>query len=362
MLDFAKIAEINREMDKNFLAYKDYIMEKFQVKINIRPGKHFMDMAKNKTNLLRMRKEFIMDNIDAYVMLQYMINYPYDVYSDFLVKSEIEKLEIFEEFSEIPNYRQWLQNHKVEMVKLIINTDGASNKKGNGGAGVVINMIMESGEEIELLAYQIASDKTTNNQMEIFSAMTAFKFSHMFFKDGLLDALIESVDEDGDFPKCVISSIEVLSDSEYTVKGYNQWMKGWQSKGWMNTSGVVKNQGLWKNFIKLKALITKDQVPITLRWSRGHDGAKYNEIADIIAGDAYKSEHYKHETQLFEEYDEDDLIATVNHDYSKIATKNKEEFEGFEPAIFLGCYVFNNFDSFANNEKDIASLLSSFSE
>ena len=83
--------------------------------------------------------------------------------------------------------------------------------------------------------------------------------------------------------KAVIEALKVLkepcevtitSDSNYVVKGINEWLKNWIKK---NFKGV-KNPDLWKEFIevsnghKLKAI-----------WVKGHAGHKENEICDTIA-------------------------------------------------------------------------------
>jgi ribonuclease HI len=57
------------------------------------------------------------------------------------------------------------------------------------------------------------------------------------------------------------SQAQVISDSEYVVKGSNSWRLKWKKRKWKG----VKNLDLW---LELDALIEKHQA--TFRWVRGH--------------------------------------------------------------------------------------------
>lgn len=71
----------------------------------------------------------------------------------------------------------------------------------------------------------------------------------------------------------------IVSDSEYVVKGINEWMPRWKSKGWRKGGGAIANLDLWK-------LLDQhfDPSRMTIVWVRGHDGQVFNEIADELAG------------------------------------------------------------------------------
>lgn len=78
--------------------------------------------------------------------------------------------------------------------------------------------------------------------------------------------------------------VELVSDSQYVLKGLTEWRAGWERKGWRNSKGeVVANLELWK---KLYAVADKRKV--TTRWVRGHNGDRYNEQADALANEALR--------------------------------------------------------------------------
>jgi len=75
------------------------------------------------------------------------------------------------------------------------------------------------------------------------------------------------------------SVVELYSDSQYVLKGLNEWMPGWKKKGWRTASKQpVKNVDLWK---RLDAL--KDAHEIRFHWVKGHAGHPENERVDELA-------------------------------------------------------------------------------
>ncbi len=73
--------------------------------------------------------------------------------------------------------------------------------------------------------------------------------------------------------------LELISDSEYLVKGINEWLAGWKQRDWRKSDKkAVQNADLWK---QIDELIEKHQVEA--RWTRGHDGHKENEECDRMA-------------------------------------------------------------------------------
>lgn len=68
--------------------------------------------------------------------------------------------------------------------------------------------------------------------------------------------------------------ISLYSDSNYVVKGINEWLNGWVMKNFKN----VKNQDLWSEYLKY----SKDH-KITAFWVKGHDGHPENERCDELA-------------------------------------------------------------------------------
>jgi ribonuclease HI len=76
--------------------------------------------------------------------------------------------------------------------------------------------------------------------------------------------------------------VELVSDSQYVLKGLSEWRAGWERKGFKNAKGeTVANLGLWK-----KLFAVADARQVSVRWVRGHNGDPYNERADALANKA----------------------------------------------------------------------------
>lgn len=140
-------------------------------------------------------------------------------------------------------------------MKIVIYTDGGC--EPNPGKGcwsfVCVDPYYEgTGYELD----------TTSNRMELLGVINAIRY-------GL---------------KLQAESIEIFSDSQYVVKGFNEWMHGWKKNNWKrkekNHFVHIKNEVLWRDLYLLKdAAIVK--------WIRGHNGNKYNEIADGLVRMSY---------------------------------------------------------------------------
>ena len=133
-----------------------------------------------------------------------------------------------------------------------IYTDGAC--KGNPGPGGWGVLLISGGVEKELFG---GERETTNNRMEMMAVIQA------------LEALKR--------PCHVI----LHADSQYVLKGINEWLAGWKARGWKTASKQpVKNVDLWQ---RLDALLSQTEHRIEWRWVKGHDGDPGNERADALA-------------------------------------------------------------------------------
>jgi ribonuclease HI len=76
-------------------------------------------------------------------------------------------------------------------------------------------------------------------------------------------------------------SIEVVSDSQYVVKCFNEsWWEGWIQRGWKNSQRQpVANRDLWEPLIAL----VRERGNISFRWVRGHNGDPMNDLVDALA-------------------------------------------------------------------------------
>ncbi|SEL37971.1 ribonuclease HI [Atopomonas hussainii] len=129
-------------------------------------------------------------------------------------------------------------------------TDGAC--KGNPGPGGWGALLCYKGHEHELWG---GERDTTNNRMELTAAIQA------------LATLKRPCD------------VRLVTDSEYVMKGINEWMPGWKKRGWKTAAKQpVKNADLWQQLDEQAA-----RHKIEWRWVRGHTGHPGNERADALA-------------------------------------------------------------------------------
>lgn len=133
-------------------------------------------------------------------------------------------------------------------------TDGACRgNPGPGGWGVVLETGAGAAREL-----RGAAARTTNNRMELQAVIAA------------LEALPAG------------AAVEVVTDSEYVMKGITEWIGRWKRNGW-RTAGrrAVRNRDLWQNLDRLAAARE-----VAWRWVRGHSGVAGNERADALANQA----------------------------------------------------------------------------
>lgn len=129
-------------------------------------------------------------------------------------------------------------------------TDGACRgNPGPGGWGVLLRF---NDHEKRLCGGEI---ETTNNRMELMAVIQA----------------LESLKRD--------CKVKVTSDSQYVLKGINEWMANWKKRGWKTAAKKpVKNVDLWQRLD-----IARECHDIEWAWVKGHSGHIENEIADELA-------------------------------------------------------------------------------
>ena len=134
-------------------------------------------------------------------------------------------------------------------------TDGAcSGNPGPGGWAFILRH-PGSGKEIQRAG---AVPATTNNRMELI-------------------AVIEGLGE-----LTQPSSVDLTSDSQYVLKGLEEWLEAWKRRGWKTASKKpVKNEDLWRTLDNLAS-----GHEIRFHWIRGHAGHPENERCDALAVEA----------------------------------------------------------------------------
>ena len=140
------------------------------------------------------------------------------------------------------------------MKEILIFTDGSA--RGNPGSGGWGAIVVFDGKVQELGGADL---HTTNNKMELAGAISALEF----VKKGIKN----------------VSSITLVSDSEYVVKGMTLWISNWQKNNWRTAARKpVLNQDLWQNLSSLS-----ENFKIEWKNVLGHSGHDANERCDTIA-------------------------------------------------------------------------------
>ncbi|MFG0305332.1 MAG: ribonuclease HI [Phycisphaerales bacterium JB040] len=131
-------------------------------------------------------------------------------------------------------------------------TDGAcSGNPGPGGWAYILRHPVSSAE-VERTGSERA---TTNNRMELMAVIRG------------LEALTRP------------SIVELYSDSQYVLKGMEEWLAQWKARGWRTAAKKpVKNEELWRRLDELQSTHR-----ISFHWIRGHDGHPENERVDRLA-------------------------------------------------------------------------------
>ena len=133
-----------------------------------------------------------------------------------------------------------------------------------GGAAGVVEYVNPATDRLTRWDYWIAEPGTTNNRMALRSAIEAFRVIGR--KGGRFRVLF-------------------TSDSQYLVKGMNEWLPAWKARGWRKKEGTIENLALWQELDAAAA-------PHSLQWQwvRGHAGHPQNEYANDLAVAAAKSQ------------------------------------------------------------------------
>jgi ribonuclease HI len=130
--------------------------------------------------------------------------------------------------------------------------------------GSYANVITINNKEI-VSQYSKAELNITNNYSELFASISGIRFLMNNYEINKTDKII------------------LCSDSQYLMKGINEWMEGWIKRGWKNNENKpTLNKELW---VEMKNYL--DNFNLFTLWCRGHQTdndniyIKYNNICDI---------------------------------------------------------------------------------
>jgi len=149
-------------------------------------------------------------------------------------------------------------NRSVSHSDINIYCDGAcSPNPGKAGTGIAVY----HGTTPTTLYYGLYDANGTNNSAELLGMLEAFKLALPFIEQN--------------------KTVQILSDSKYSIDCITKWAAGWKKKGWTRGKNeAIKNleviQECFERYTKIKNNITIAHV-------KGHANIEGNELADRMA-------------------------------------------------------------------------------
>ena len=146
----------------------------------------------------------------------------------------------------------------VEHSDINIYCDGAcSPNPGKSGTGIAVY----HGKVPTTLYYGLFDANGTNNTAELLGMLEAFKLAVPFIEQQ--------------------KSVQILSDSKYSIDCITKWAAGWQKKGWKRGKNEeIKNLEIIQECF---ALYTQLKNNIAIAHVKGHANIQGNELADRMA-------------------------------------------------------------------------------
>ncbi len=145
-----------------------------------------------------------------------------------------------------------------------------------GGAASLIET--QSAEGVDRRDIHISAPDSTNNRMALSGAIATF---------ALLSQEYERL------------TVVYVSDSQYLIKGMNEWVPSWRARGWKRKGGTVENLNLWKKLVQVT-----ERHETVWRWVRGHAGHPKNEYVNDLAMKAAAEQTFSEglEKSLFDQW------------------------------------------------------------
>ena len=147
--------------------------------------------------------------------------------------------------------------HSAHQFDVSIYCDGACEPNpGKAGSGIVV---YRDGKLAELW-YGLYNPLGTNNTAELNALYHALRMAEAEIKTG--------------------NTVEVCSDSAYSINCIGSWAPRWEKKGWKKAGGEIKNLEIIQDCYAIYRRIEKK---LTLTHVVAHVGTEGNELADRMA-------------------------------------------------------------------------------
>ncbi len=147
--------------------------------------------------------------------------------------------------------------HIAHQFDVSIYCDGACEPNpGNAGSGIVV---YRNGKLAELW-HGLYNPMGTNNTAELNGLYHALRMAEAEIKTG--------------------NTVEVCSDSAYSINCIRSWAPNWEKRGWEKPGGEIKNLEIIQDSYAIYRRIKKE---LTLTHVAAHVGTEGNELADRMA-------------------------------------------------------------------------------
>lgn len=147
--------------------------------------------------------------------------------------------------------------HNAHRFDVSIYCDGACEPNpGNAGSGVVVY----KGGELAQLWFGLYNPMGTNNTAELNALFHALRMAEAEIESG--------------------STVEICSDSAYSINCVSSWAPGWEKRGWKKPGGEIKNLEIIQDCYAIYLRIKKE---LNLTHVAAHVGTEGNELADRMA-------------------------------------------------------------------------------
>ena len=147
--------------------------------------------------------------------------------------------------------------HTAHQFDVSIYCDGACEPNpGNAGSGIVV---YRAGELAQLW-YGLYNPMGTNNSAELNALYHALRIAETEIQTG--------------------NTVEVCSDSAYSINCIRSWAPTWEKKGWTKPGGEIKNLEIIQSCY---AIYRRNEGELNLTHVAAHVGTEGNELADRMA-------------------------------------------------------------------------------
>ncbi|KZZ91485.1 RNase H domain protein [Moelleriella libera RCEF 2490] len=142
---------------------------------------------------------------------------------------------------------------------LQVYTDGSSLANGKAGSRAGVGVFFGEGDARNL-AERLIGDPQTNQRAELMAMLRALQIAPLN------------------------QTVQIISDSQYSINCVTQWALGWKNKGWKTATGEdVKNQDIIRAVLDKMEERARSNANTSFRWVKGHASDRGNMAADRLA-------------------------------------------------------------------------------